>query len=77
MTEQRTVTPKGDPFYAAIDCRKCGQVPLSEAGYIQQLDAPDSPWRCPKCGAVAEFDDDYYEDHHGITDVEADDDPAF
>lgn len=61
-----------DQHYAAVICRgdsvpgqqPCGQVPLSESEYNRQMNRPDSLWACPRCGSTAEFDDDYFEEHH-------------
>lgn len=36
----------------------CGIQPLTAHEYEQQMSRPDSTWRCPMCGAEAEFDDD-------------------
>lgn len=45
-------------FYYAVICAKDGAVELSEKEYERQLDNPDRPWICPKCGDNAEWDDD-------------------
>lgn len=39
---------------------------LTEQQYEQQLMAADRPWRCPSCGCGAHFDDEYFEERHGI-----------
>jgi hypothetical protein len=39
-----------------------GLVYLTKEEYIQQLDRPDSTWRCPICHYDAIWDDDNYED---------------
>lgn len=38
--------------------RSCGVVPLTEQEYVWQLERPDAPWQCPRCGASAQWDDD-------------------
>lgn len=40
----------------------CGNVDITHAEYIRQVMRPDSRWKCPKCGALAEFDDERYEE---------------
>lgn len=45
------------PRYAVI-CPTDGRVALTRDQYIAMLDDMDRPWRCPKCGGVAEWDDD-------------------
>ena len=57
-----------DPQFAAVVCKEHGQVHLSEGDYMRQMNKPDSTWYCPYCGDDAYFDEDYYEDHHGIND---------
>lgn len=70
-----------DVAYAAVICRgdsvpgqkSCGQVHISESEYSRQMNRPDSLWMCPHCGSTAHFDDDYFEELHGIADEEAPD----
>jgi hypothetical protein len=63
--EGRRVQPRPDGIadsgpYAVI-CRQDARVFLTEEEYRRQLSAPDFLWTCPKCGAVAEFDDETWE----------------
>jgi predicted nucleic acid-binding Zn ribbon protein len=58
------------PAHAGVICfghlpeQSCGHVDLDYNQYMEQLSFPDSTWRCPQCGAEAEFDDDRYESIH-------------
>lgn len=36
----------------------CGVVDLTFEEYDYQMSRPDSTWRCPKCDASADWDDD-------------------
>jgi len=48
-------------IYAAIICPNHGQVDLTYAQYIKQMQAAHLRWQCPKCGLISEFDEDRYE----------------
>lgn len=50
--------------YAGIICRQHGHVDIDEANYEHQMAKPNSFWCCPKCGSVAMFDDERYEELH-------------
>lgn len=39
----------------------CGKVYMTQEFYMAQLMAPDSTWRCARCGYEAYWDDDNYE----------------
>ena len=61
------------PPYAGIICmglgppfKPCGEVDINEREYVKQMDRPDAGWRCPLCGAEANFDDERYEVIHGL-----------
>lgn len=68
--------------YAAVVCngdvidghpttsRSCGRVLLSEPEYERQMRKADLLWSCPKCGSTALFDDGYYEERHGVNDMD-------
>lgn len=56
-------------------CDDHGQQFLTAEEYDYQMSRPDSPWRCPRCGESAQWDDDEYEaslDEEGPDDDEAD-----
>ncbi len=38
-----------------------GLMPLDQAEYLRQMDAPNSLWVCPLCKGEADWDDDTYE----------------
>jgi hypothetical protein len=69
-------------LYAAVVCRgdsvpgqqPCGRVKINEAEYSRQMDRPDSLWMCPHCDSSADFDDEFFEELHGIADEENPDD---
>lgn len=44
--------------HAVVICPFHGRQGLTERDYDEQMDAPDSRWRCPVCLNVAEWDDD-------------------
>jgi hypothetical protein len=44
--------------YAVICLHDCGLQFLDELEYTRQLNRPDSLWVCPKCGRIANWDDD-------------------
>lgn len=51
--------------YAFLSCnglddefKPCGTVSISKEEYERQMDNPYARWRCPKCGAEAEFEDE-------------------
>lgn len=48
--------------YGVICYSACGSVELTTEQYNEQMDKPNARWRCPKCGGLAEFDDDLYEE---------------
>ena len=50
----------------AIGYTSCGVMPLTKAQYERQMDRPDSTWRCPKCGAEADYDDVRSEAAQGV-----------
>ena len=69
-------TLTSETFYAFVDCSgidpeigavSCGTVGLTEAQYMRQLDCPDRPWMCPKCGAPAEYNDTLSEKAQGVS----------
>lgn len=43
---------------AAVICRQHGRVCISDEEELRQLEKPDSRWVCPRCGNIAEWDDD-------------------
>jgi hypothetical protein len=47
----------------------CGLQPLTALQYEQQLSVPNKPWRCPKCGNSADYDDTESERVQGVNDV--------
>jgi hypothetical protein len=65
-------------IHAAVVCRgdsvpgqkPCGQVKISGDEYVRQLSRPDSLWMCPNCGSTADFDDEFFETLHGISEPE-------
>lgn len=55
-------TPTSMP-YAAVDCWLHGTVDIDKAEYMmKQLARPNSKWKCPRCGADAQFNDERYEE---------------
>ena len=44
------------PMYQVL-CKSCGPVPLTFQEYKEQVSSADSPWVCPECKEVAEWDD--------------------
>ena len=48
--------------YAGVICPNHGAVDIDRINYIIQMNDPNSRWKCPKCGAISEFDDDRYEE---------------
>jgi len=73
----------GDPQYARIICPEHGPVFLSEADYWAQMRNPDARWVCHEfctsppeamgpCGAICEFDDDYFDAKHFDDELTAD-----
>lgn len=44
-----------------VICRECGSQQLSHRQYEEQMQKPNARWSCPKCGDVASFDDEFYE----------------
>jgi len=55
----------GGAAFAGVICRVCGPVDITEEQYDHQMDRPDSPWTCPRCARLAEFDDDRFEELMG------------
>ncbi len=47
--------------YDLPDVAGCGHVFLTKQEYINQMNRPDSTWRCPHCGSEAAFDDVNFE----------------
>lgn len=45
----------------AEDLPSCGKVFLTESEYDAQMERPNSLWKCPFCGASAQWDDENYE----------------
>lgn len=43
---------------SAVICDHCGIVGLTEEQELSQLEVPDQPWNCPRCGGEAEWDDE-------------------
>ena len=58
-------TPTKAP-YAGIICPHHGQVDLDMEEYMDQMRAVDSLWKCPCCRSASEFDEERYEEIHGI-----------
>ena len=50
--------------YAGVSCRLHGDVDIDKAEYMRQMARPNSLWKCPKCGANAQFNDNRYEELH-------------
>ena len=50
--------------YAGIICPNHGAVDIDKINYMSQMHNPWARWKCPKCGAISEFDDDRYEELH-------------
>jgi hypothetical protein len=50
-----------EPTPYAIICYEHSQVFLTLEEYSYQMSRPDSLWKCPLCGEVADWDDDNYE----------------
>lgn len=48
--------PRLAPTYAVI-CPVHGQMTLTEAEYMRQLNKPNELWQCPTCDRVAKWDD--------------------
>ena len=46
-----------------VICREHGAVSLTQEQYEYQMSRVDSLWKCPHCGASAQWDDDNYEAH--------------
>lgn len=44
-------------------CPLDGPTLITLENYNTQMQAADSPWHCPKCGGIAQFDNRYYELH--------------
>jgi len=44
-----------------ISCPTHGQVEIGKRAYDYQMKINSNEWACPKCGAIAEFDDDTLE----------------
>lgn len=63
-----------DKPYAGVICRgghgegipACGKVGLTQREYDRQMDRPDRGWHCPRCGGLADFDDERFEELQGI-----------
>lgn len=49
------------PTRYAVICPNHHRVFLTPEQYNAEMSNPDARWTCPKCGAVAEFDDANYE----------------
>ena len=47
----------------AVLCPTHGRVFLTKLHYDKQLSEVDARWSCPRCGALAEWDDDNYEQY--------------
>jgi hypothetical protein len=79
------MTDEDVSVYAAVICSgdsvpgqpRCGQVKISEAEYNRQMDRPDSLWMCPGCGSTANFDDEFFEELHGIGEPEEEPDELY
>lgn len=50
--------------YAGVICPFDGPVDIDRINYLVQMSNPDAPWKCPKCGAISEFNDERYEELH-------------
>lgn len=63
-----------DKPYAGVICRgghgegipACGKVGLTQREYERQMDRPDRGWHCPRCGGLADFDDERFEELQGV-----------
>lgn len=58
------MSDKEPNFYAFVRCSgidpsiggySCGDVGLTEEQYSAQMNLPDYGWRCPNCGAPADY----------------------
>jgi hypothetical protein len=47
----------------AVLCPTHGQVFLTKLQYDKQISEVDARWSCPRCGALAEWDDDNNEQY--------------
>lgn len=52
---------KYKPF-AGVICPIHGKVDIDTLEYDRQMEKPDVLWKCPKCGEVAQFDDERFEE---------------
>lgn len=57
--EAWTIESGLSPF--RVICPEHGPVHLDGTEYLHQLDRPNRPWRCPRCGSEAAWDDPWYE----------------
>ena len=48
--------------YAGVICPYHGAVDIDKINYITQMNNPNARWKCPKCGAVSEFNDERFEE---------------
>lgn len=53
------------PTRYAVQCEGCGRVFLTEREFSRQVEHPTLKWECPRCGAVATWDDENYERNAG------------
>lgn len=54
-----------DPTPYAVRCNYCSPgelIYMRRDFYLEQMMAPDAKWICPRCGQVASWDDDNYEE---------------
>lgn len=57
-----------DRIFAYVTCLNevsCGSQPLTKAQYDAQMSKPNRLWACPRCGAVADYDDEKSEELQG------------
>ena len=47
----------------ANPCNNGGLLYLTEQEYDRQRNNPTDLWRCPRCGGLADWDDDNYENY--------------
>lgn len=52
--------------YAGIVCETHGRVDITAEEYEAQLNHPNRPWACPRCGGLAFFDDERFEQLQGV-----------
>ena len=51
--------------YAMVRCGNCGPQYLTRKLYNEQMQRPNSTWRCPQCAQEADWSDDFWEEEGG------------